>query len=88
MNLSQLEAQVKYVNNAQGETTEVIVPVALWQMLMDRLSPAISGLDPIDENEPKEQILADLQESLRAAAVGNHCPVSELWDNLDDWQLC
>jgi hypothetical protein len=51
---------------------------------MDRLSPAISGLDPIDENEPKEQILADLQESLRAAAAGNHYPVSELWDNLDD----
>jgi hypothetical protein len=44
MNLFQLEAQVKYVNNAQGETTEVIVPVAFWQMLMDRLSPTPTGL--------------------------------------------
>jgi hypothetical protein len=53
MNLSQLEAQVKYVSNAQGETTEVIVPVALWQKLMDRLSPTSSGLDPITRTNPK-----------------------------------
>ena len=55
--------------------------MALWQMLMDRLSPTSSGLDPVDENEPKEQILTDLQESLRAVVAGNHYPVSELWDN-------
>jgi hypothetical protein len=84
MNLSQLETQVKYVSNASGETTEVIVPVALWQALMDRLKPALSGLDPLDENEPKEQILADLQESLRAGVAGNHHPISKLWEGLDD----
>lgn len=84
MNLSQLETQVKYVNDASGETTEVIVPVALWQMLLEKLSPEVSGLDSADENEPKEQILGDLQESLRAAAAGNHYPVSELWDGLED----
>ena len=46
MNLSHLEAQVKYVSNAQGETTEVIVPVAIWQMLMDRLSPTSKRARP------------------------------------------
>ncbi len=84
MNLSQLETQVKYVSNASGETTEVIVPVALWEVLMDRLKPLLSGLDSLDENEPKEQILADLQESLRAGVAGNHQPISKLWEGLDD----
>lgn len=84
MNLSHLETQVKYVSNASGETTEVIVPLALWQALMERLKPLPSGLDPIDEHEPKEQILADLQESLRVAVTGNHLPISQLWEGLDD----
>lgn len=84
MNFSQLETQVKYVSNASGETTEVIIPVALWQMLMDRLMPRLDGLDPIDENEPKDQLLADLQESLKAAIEGNHRPISELWEQLED----
>lgn len=84
MNLSQLETQVKYVSDASGATTEVIVPMALWQMLLEKLSPEVSGLDSADENEPKEQILADLQESLRAATAGNHYPVSELWDSLEN----
>jgi hypothetical protein len=84
MNLSQLETQVKYVSDASGETTEVIVPVALWKMLLEKLSPEASGLDAVDEHEPKEQILGDLQESLRAATAGNHYPVSELWDGLED----
>lgn len=84
MNLSHLETQVKYVSNASGETTEVIVPLALWQVLMERLKPVLIGLDPIDEYEPKEQILADLQESLRAAVAGNHLSISELWEGVDD----
>ena len=53
-------------------------------MLLEKLSPEASGLDAVDEHEPKEQILADLQESLRAAAAGNHSPISKLWDSLDN----
>jgi hypothetical protein len=48
---------------------------------MNSLKDNASGLALIDEQEPKTQILADLQESLREAAVGKHFPISELWDN-------
>jgi hypothetical protein len=43
--------------------------------------PTASGLSPIDENEPKAKILADLQESIRAAKTGKTHPISKLWGN-------
>jgi hypothetical protein len=42
-----------------------------------------SGIDPIDENEPKSRILADLQEAIRAVKAGETYPVSQLWDDSD-----
>ncbi|AFY44171.1 hypothetical protein [Nostoc sp. PCC 7107] len=79
----QIGSQIRYVNNADGETTDVLVPIELWQQLMSCInSDNVSGLAEIDEQEPKAQILADLQESLRQAASGQTFPVSELWDDI------
>ncbi len=43
-----------------------------------KIYPTASGLSPIDENEPKAQILADLQEFIRAAKAGKTYPISQL----------
>ncbi|MEH2328560.1 hypothetical protein [Nostoc sp.] len=43
-------------------------------------SDNVNGLAWIDEQEPKAQILADLQESVRQGAVGQTFLASELWD--------
>jgi hypothetical protein len=51
-----------------GSFTVISLKLAVW------LSPTSSGLDPVDENKPKEQLLADLQEALRAAASGQPLP--------------
>jgi hypothetical protein len=89
MNVSQIESIVKYITNAQGEKTEAIIPIDLWHNLLKTL-PSMgdesteSGLDPVDEHEPKSQILADLQASIRAVKAGEVYPVSQLWDDLDD----
>lgn len=83
MNLSQIKKQIKYVTNAAGEKTEVIVPVEIWETLIELLQPIESGLNPIDENEPKAEILADLQESILQARTGQTYPISELWDDMD-----
>lgn len=82
MNLSQIQNQIKYVTNAAGEKTEVIVPVEIWETLIKFLQPVESGLDTIDENEPKARILDDLQESIRQARAGQTYPISELWDDM------
>lgn len=75
--------QIRYVTNADGETTDVIIPIELWRQIMSSvISDPVSGLALIDEQEPKAEILADLQESLRQAAAGQTFPVSELWDDI------
>lgn len=81
-NLS-LENQVRYVTNAAGEPTDVLIPVALWEQLMSTLRDPDSGLAWVDEHEPKAQILADLQTSLKEASIGQTFPVSQLWDDLE-----
>lgn len=83
MNFLQIENQIKYVTNAASEKTEVIIPLELWNSLVNSLEPTDSGLNEIDEAEPKSQILADLQKSLRQAAAGQHYPLEELWTGVD-----
>jgi hypothetical protein len=82
MNMTQIEHLIRYVTNANGETTDVLVPVEIWQKLMNTInSDPVSGLAWIDEQESKAQILADLQESIRLATAGQTFPVSQLWED-------
>ncbi|MGB3495358.1 MAG: hypothetical protein WBA57_21695 [Elainellaceae cyanobacterium] len=81
MNIPQIKSQVKYITNSQGETTEVIIPVHLWENLLGLLNQPTHDLHPVDEEEPKERILADLKQALRDGAVGQTYPVSDLWNN-------
>ena len=65
MNTSKITSNIKYITNTQGEKTEVIIPIELWNRLMQSIDPSeiystVSGLSPVDEDEPKSQILADL----------------------------
>jgi hypothetical protein len=85
MNISQIE-NIKYITNDRGDKIEAVIPIGLWYELLEKITPTElleSGLDPIDENEPKSQILADLQKSIRAVKAGDVYPVSQLWNNLD-----
>ncbi|NEP19806.1 MAG: hypothetical protein F6J97_23455 [Leptolyngbya sp. SIO4C1] len=81
MTLSQIETKVRYLTNAAGEKTDVLVPVDLWEALLEILQ-ASSGLDSIDEQEPNSQILADLQIATRQAQAGQTFPISELWQDI------
>jgi hypothetical protein len=90
MNISQIE-NIKYITNDRGDKIEAVIPIDLWYELLAKIPPAElserdrdeSGLDPIDEHEPKSQILADLQASIRAVKAGDVYPVSQLWNELD-----
>jgi hypothetical protein len=90
MNISQIE-NIKYITNDRGDKIEAVIPIELWYELLAKISPAElaerdrdeSGLDPIDELEPKSRILADLQASIRAVKAGDVYPVSQLWQDLE-----
>ena len=83
MNLDQIQTKIKYVTDAAGTTTEVIVPVEIWSTLIELLQPIESGLDPLDETESTADILADLQESIRQSRAGQTYPISTLWSDID-----
>jgi inorganic pyrophosphatase len=80
MMIAQIEKLIRYITNAEGEATDVIVPLEIWQELINFSSTdKISGLAWIDEQEPKEKILADLQESIKLGEIGQTFSVSQLW---------
>jgi hypothetical protein len=82
--MKKIKTQVRYVTNLEGKTTDVIIPVELWQQLISSInSDNVSGLAWIDEQEPKSQILADLQESVREGKSGNTFPISQLWEDIE-----
>ena len=82
MTIAQIENLIRYVTNSEGKATDVLVPLELWQQLIHSLNTDnVSGLAWIDEQEPKEQILADLQKSVRLAAARQTFPVSQLWED-------
>ena len=84
MMIPKVENQVRYITNVDGKTTDVIIPLELWQQLINFInSDNISGLAWIDEQEPKSQIFADLQESLLEGKAGKTFPVSQLWDDIE-----
>ncbi len=83
MAIDQTQNLIRYVTNAEGKTTDVIVPIEIWQQLINSVdADTESGLAWVDEQEPKAQILADLQESLKQAATGQTFPVSQLWQDI------
>lgn len=82
MTISELKNLVRYITTAVGEPIEVVIPIAIWTQMLQSLELLESGLHPEDENEPKEKILADLQEAIRATKRGETFPVSELWDQV------
>lgn len=77
-----IKANVRYLPNEAGEKTDVLVPVEVWENILKALE-SDSGLDPIDEQKPINQILDDLQTAVQEVKLGRTKPVSELWNNID-----
>ncbi len=82
MTLAQLKNLVQYVTDADGNQASVIVPTEIWREILNTLQLTESSLYPEDEDEPKQQILADLQEAIRLTQKGETFPVSQLWSKV------
>ena len=80
MTITQIETSIRYLTDVSGEKTDVLIPVELWEKLLEFVQSA-SGLDPIDELEPNSQILADIETSIREIKSGQTFPISELWQD-------
>ena len=82
MTIAEVNQLIQYVTNAEGDRIGVVVPLAVWEQLIPFLQTLMNA--QIDDEEPKENILADLQESIRQARRGETFPLSELWDGIDE----
>jgi hypothetical protein len=83
MVITQVEHLIRYVTNAEGKATDVIIPLEIWQQLLDSLAvDHVSGLAWIDEQEHNQNILANLQESIKLADLGQTLPISQLWQDI------
>jgi hypothetical protein len=81
--ITQVEHLIRYITNAEGKTTDVIIPLEIWQQLIDLLAiDHVSGLARIDEQEHNQNILVDLQESIKLAELGQTFPISQLWQDI------
>lgn len=74
MSTAKAVAQVKYVTNAYGQTTDVIVPIEVWQPLLEAQEL---------ENPEPDAIAASIHRALADVQAGRTKPIAELWDSLD-----
>ncbi len=83
MAITPTDNRIRYVTNTEGKTIDVIVPIELWQQIINSINiDSLSGLSSIDELEPKEQILAELQESIQHGIAGQTFPISHFGKRL------
>jgi hypothetical protein len=74
--MTTIEAQtlVKFVKNAAGQTTDVLVPLAVWEALLENYE--------LEDPDP-EAIAASLHRGLEDIKAGRTKPLAELWASLD-----
>jgi hypothetical protein len=74
MTTTEAQALVKYVTNADGQTTDVLVPLSVWEALLE---------DNSWEDPAPETIAASLHRSLDDIKAGRTKPLAALWASLD-----
>jgi hypothetical protein len=73
MNINKINQKIRYLTNESGEKTDVLVPLEIWQNILNFL--------PKNEIEDsKELILNDLKQALLDGKEGKTFPIEELWE--------
>ena len=68
--------KIRYLTNEEGQTTDVLIPLTLWEDILKNLDVEMNPLD-----ESKTQLIADFKESLIDAKQGDTFPLEELWED-------
>ena len=76
MNIDTLKNQIRYLTNQEGKTTDVLIPLTIWESIIEKLNPKTT-----EENDSKAQLISDLKQSLLDARDGKTYPLEELWED-------
>lgn len=77
-----LETEVRYLTNADGQRTDVLLGIDLWHKIVQAIVDQ-SGLDSTDELEDNQSILKDLRSAFLEVKEGKTYSIDDIWDNLD-----
>jgi len=77
MNIETLKNQIRYLTNQEGKTTDVLIPLTIWESIIEKLNPKTTE----EEDDSKAQLIADLKQSLRDARDGKTYPLEQLWED-------
>ncbi len=78
MNIESLKNKIRYVTNQQGIKTDVLIPLALWENILQAFNSEI-----IQDQDSKIQLIVDLKQSLLEAQEGKTFPLEELWEGFE-----
>ncbi|MGI0479866.1 hypothetical protein ACN4EE_03665 [Geminocystis sp. CENA526] len=76
MNIDTLKNKIRYLTNDEGKKTDVLIPLAMWENILQNLPLEIE-----ENNDNKIQLIADFKQSLLDARDGKTYPLEELWEN-------
>ena len=76
MNIDTLKDKIRYLTNEEGKTTDVLIPLAVWENILQTLN-----LETAEESDSKAELIADLKQSLLDAQTGKTFPLEELWED-------
>jgi hypothetical protein len=80
MSVTEMQRLVQYVTDSQGTQTGVVVPIGLWEKILGSLDSG--DLLPMDDDDSKEKILADLKEAMQSTRAGEFFPIDQLWEKV------
>lgn len=72
MTTIEAQALVRYVTNADGQTTDVLVPLSVWEALLENTT--------LEDPDP-EAIASSIHRGLDDIKAGRTKPLAELWAN-------
>lgn len=73
MNIDTLKNKIRYLTNEEGETTDVLMPLAVWENILQTLNLATT-----EESDSKAELIADFKQSLLDARDAKTFPLEEL----------
>lgn len=80
MNINSLHKNVRYLTNPQGEQTDVLIPLSLWETILAILE---SPHGAIKLRESWEEQMNPNPSSGGTPQGGKMFPLCELWEDLD-----
>lgn len=78
MNIDILKNKVRYLTNEEGKKTDVLIPLGMWENIIQLLSQEITP-----DSDIKAQLITEFKQSLLDAQEGKTFPLEQLWEGIE-----